>query len=166
MAEFITISDIKNESSVSAQVDPKFIEPYIKTASDMHIENILGTSFSDELKELIDIYSGVTGITGSNYTLLVRYIKPAHIWSCVFEALHFLDKKIKNGGIVRSAGNDSTNLTTEDFQDFEQKIKDNTFFYKNKLINYLNDNANLFPSYRCSASTNNINSIGIYLGPN
>lgn len=162
MANFITIQDIKDYTAISSQVDEKFLSPFIETASDIYIEPVLGVSFSDELKDLIEI-SGVTGITGSNHTLLTKYIRPCHLWFCTFSALHFLDKKIKNGGIVRSAAADSTNLTETEFADFQQDVKDKAFFYKDRLKKYLDDNTSLFPSYgNCSSSGN---SIGIYLGP-
>jgi len=159
---FITLPDIIDYSPISSQIDAKFIEPFITTSQDIHIEPVLGSTLNSDLLELIDTYN-VTGITGTNQTLIVSYIQPAMIWLTAFEGLHFLDKKIKNSGIVKSAGDGSTNLSIEEFADFEKKIKDNAMFYKSRLVKYLNDNVSSFPSY-CYTSTNNINSIGLYLG--
>ncbi|HTF16626.1 MAG TPA: hypothetical protein VK658_01065 [Chryseolinea sp.] len=80
------------------------------------------------------------------------------------EALPFLDKKIKNSGIVQSAADGSRNLDQAQYDDFEQHVRDRAFFYRDRLVTYLNANKALFPSYgNCEPVKNN--SIGIYLGP-
>jgi len=50
------------------------------------------------------------------------------LWFTISEALPFLDKKIKQAGTIRSADERSTNLTQEEYNDFEQTIKDKAFF--------------------------------------
>lgn len=54
---------------------------------------------------------------------------------------------MKNSSIVKSAGDCSTNLDQEEYNDFEQTIKDKALFYRDRLVTYLNAYTSLFQVY-------------------
>jgi hypothetical protein len=159
--QYLSVEDLKEITSISNNIDPSFLQPYIKSSENMFVVPVLGTALDTELK------SAITGNTLSDLqnNLINFYIKPYSAYSSFLMAVPFLAFKATNKGIVRQNSDNSEIPTVEDINYYKQSIKDIQTFYKTALQDYLNENATLFPNYRadCEAPLTN-NSNGIYLG--
>jgi hypothetical protein len=161
---YITIEDLQELTSISQNVDPVYLVPFIRSSEAMYVSPVLGTALDTELKQAI---TGNT-LTGNNYTLVQFYIKPFAAWSTYLTSIAFLSFKGTNKGILRQQSDNSTIPTVEELNYLKQSIKDMQSFYKDHLIDYLEANVALYPNYRsenCNqGNSGNNNSNGIYLG--
>lgn len=159
---YISVEDLQELTSISQNVDPIFLEPYIRSSEAMYVTNILGTALDTELK------SAITGntLTGNNYTLVQFYIKPFAAWSTYLSAIPFLAFKGTNKGILRQNSDNSTIPSIEELNYLKQNVKDMQSYFKDNLMDYLNDNADLYPNYRTDVTKadNKSNGNGLYLG--
>ncbi len=160
---YITTEDIKEITSISNNVEPTFLVPYIRSSEKMHVEDVIGIALDTTLK------SAITGgtLTGDNYTLVQYYIKPLAAWSAFLSAIPFMAFKSTSKGILRQSSDNSEIPTIPDINWFRQSVKDNQTFYRGELIRYLEANTSKYPDYRSCATSNtqgNNTSSGIYLG--
>lgn len=162
---YITLEDLQELTSISDNIDPKFLVPYIRSSEAMFVSPVLGTALDTVLKQAI---TGNT-LTGNNYTLVQYYIKPLAAWSAYLNGVPFLAFKATNKGLVRQNSENSTPLTVEEINYLKQSAKDMQSHFKDTLIDYLEANTTLYPSYRsqnCDAGSGRSNANGIYLGRN
>lgn len=159
---YISVEDIKEITSISQNVDPTFLVPYVRAAEGMFVVNILGTALDAELKAMI---TGGT-LTGNYYNLVQYYIKPLSAYSAYLQAVPFLAFKTTNKGILRNGSENAEIPAIGDITYFKQSIKDIQSYYRQELINYLEDNKTLFPNYRSDCEDNGSKdySNGIWLG--
>lgn len=156
---YITIEDLKELTSISENIDVKYIVPYIVTSQVMFVEPLLGIALDTYLKNQI------TGGTLSGYDerLVKYYIRPYAVYTAFIESLPFISMKITSKGIVKQASENSEAATTDDINWLTTKGKDKQSAYKALLLDYLECNADKFPLYR--VQQRKTYSSGIYLGP-
>lgn len=159
---YLTIGRIKELTAIVKSVDPTYIEPFIEVGETMHIVPVLGLALDSELKTAIE--QGT--LSGNNETLVVNYIQPASAWYSFYESTPFLSIKAFNKGLVKQFSDNSTSIDREELRDYRQSILDKAVFYRNKLIDYLNNNKSLYPNYRTdnACGVPKSNSTGIFLG--
>ena len=145
---FIGEEYIRENTVFNLNVDTKDIQQSAGVAQDMHIQPILGTTFYNELEAA---YSAQT--LTADETALMEYIKPALAYQACQMTLPFLAYSIKNKGPQVQFGDNSSNSDATAFHFLRKEIQNRAEFYTQRLIAYLCDNANLFPSY--SSSENN-----------
>lgn len=156
---YVTEKNIKNITAIVSSVLESQLEPFIQTAEEMHIVPALGTALDAELKA--DIDNGT--LSGNNETLVVNYIIPASAWYTYYDAVPFLNVKTTKKGLVKQSSNYSDNADIQEVKLLQQAVLDKAVFFRNRLIDYLNDNNILYPNYRadgeCLATKNNSSSI-------
>lgn len=158
---YLSVDDIKEMTSISENIDPQFLVPYIRSAEKMHVYDILGIALDSELKGMI---TGNT-LSGVSYTLVQYYIKPLAAWSAYLAAIPFLAFKTTNKGVLRQGSDNSEIPGIPDINWFKQAIKDTQSFFREELLKYLEDNKDSFPAYRsCKKGMGANYSNGIYLG--
>ncbi len=160
---FLTVDYLKEITSVSQSVDVNTLAPFIPIGEELWINDVLGTALKDSLITMIE--NGT--LSGVSETLVEDYIIPASAWSCYFEASPFLMYRTENRGITKKFSENSQPLDKAEFTLFRQSINDKMSFYRNRLIQYLEDNKTTFTLWRCTDS-NRINkdkdfSGGIYV---
>ena len=160
---YLTVDKLKDFTPISANVDVSQLENFIPVAEEMHISVILGTALDTALKTELE----ATGtLSGDNETLL-RYILNASAWFSFYEASNFLRSKFHNKGTTQMYSENSVVVPFEDWKAMRQDIYDKAQFYRNALIDFLNDNKSTYPLYRsdddCDGFATKDNSSGIYL---
>lgn len=144
MITYSTIETLKEDTSISNNVDPKALLPYINPAELMHVTPIIGVALDNELKSLIEI----SGLTGNNLTLVEDYIRPVSAYASWHDSSTFMHVKSTNKGLVHQTSDSSTTVDFATLKFYRQSIKDKMTFYEERLKNYLDDNKDLFPLYR------------------
>lgn len=145
---FISEEYIRENTVFNLNVDTKDITQSAYVAQDLHIQPILGTTFYNEL-ELA--YSAQT--LDANQTELMMFIKPALSYHAAAMTLPFLAYNIKNKGPQVQFGDNSSNVDNSTFHFLRKEIENRAEFYTQRLIAYLCQNANLFPTYQSSQNT-------------
>ena len=94
---YLTTEKLSEITSVSKNVDPTLIEPFIETSQEFYIVPVLGDALHSEL--IGEIEDGT--LSGNNETLVDEYILPVAAFYCWYDAVPFLAFKTHNKGIVR-----------------------------------------------------------------
>ncbi|GHM98838.1 hypothetical protein WSM22_03280 [Cytophagales bacterium WSM2-2] len=160
MITLITVDDIRENTSISNNIEVDTLQPYISSAEQMHVYKILGVALLTEIKNQI---SGNT-LTDLNMTLLNDYIKPLACYATWLEASSFLNYKTTAKGVVKQHSDNSESTTLDEFTFYRSAIKDKVSFCSDSLKNYLKLNAASYPLYRPIDKQITSYSNGIYLG--
>lgn len=143
-APFITTEYLKENSPLSANMDIKEIYPYVKTAQDISIQEVLGTALYDRL---MDSLNASPKNTTSDETVLLKLCRSALVWLIPYHAAPFAWVKIRNIGMVKQSGENLQTVEKSEMDKFRQECLDNATFYLNRLKDYLCDNSSLFNEY-------------------
>lgn len=146
MAQVLLVrrEDILKLTPINGNVDTDKITPFIKSAQDIHIQDILGTKLLDKL---------IAGIAASNlnatYTaLLTEYVQPVlcHLAAADFYTFHGYE--IANGGIYRHVSENSMTPAKEEIDSLVQRQRDIADHYRRRLLDHLSFEAStLYPEY-------------------
>ena len=113
---FISQDKLVDSTSLSLNVDPEFLLPFIKQAQKLYVETKLGTDLNQKLKDLI-IAGTINDSANANYkTLLNTYIGDMLPNFALYHAIPFLRFKIENGNIYSKTSENGVALTTEEAQ--------------------------------------------------
>lgn len=146
-AFFISENYLKDNSPLSGNIDIKEVYPFAKTAEEVYIQEAIGTRLFDRLVSSLTASPKNTTV---NEIVLLKKIRSCLVWYTCYDALPFLATKIRNVGLVKQAGDNLESATDQQEIRLEKKCKDKGDFYLRILQNYLCENSNLFPEYRCS----------------
>ena len=159
---FTTTDRLKQDAAISTSVNPELIEPFINTAEIFWLKDTLGTALWTELKNDI---SGST-LSGVNYTLVENYIIPSSNWFSFYEASPFILYRVEAKGITKKYSDNSEPIDKDEFKFFRQNIFDKAQTWRNRMIDYLNDNTDSYPNWKANTDCNYIKknySGGIFL---
>lgn len=159
---YLSEAELKELTAISKNVDTSFLEPFITTAEQMWVSDILGKALDTELKGYI---TGNT-LSGDSETLVVDYIIPCSAYATWLEGSPWLRWRTTNKGIVTRSSDSSDPISDAEFEMYKKAINDKLHFYRDRLLEYLKDNQDTFPNWRDSSSnpinTKSRNSNGIH----
>lgn len=129
----VTREDILKLTPINGNVDTDKITPFIKSAQDIHIQDILGTELYNRLLD---------GITNNNLpavytTLLTTYVQPVlcHLAAADFYMFHGYE--IANGGIYRHQSENSTTPSKNEIDMLVHRQRDIGDHYRRRLLDHL-----------------------------
>jgi hypothetical protein len=141
---FITRNDIIKTSPLQGSIDADRLLPFIKTAQEKYILNILGTVLYYKLQE--DVEAG-TPFTGIYEILMEDHIKPTLIWYSVVEYLPFSAVQFKSEGAVKHQSEQSQAVSKTEVDYLVQKSQDNAEWYVTRMQNFLIAYNNQIPEF-------------------
>lgn len=156
---YATTDNIKSYTPVSKNLSPEVLEPFIKMGETFHIRPVLGEALDDALIEMISTDT----LSGTSQTLVTEYIIPCSIWYSYYEALPFVWTRSNAKGLTKGFSDTTQSLEKKEYELIKQELWDKAVLYKNRLIDYLNDNSSTYPLYG-NCTTGKSNSTGIFLG--
>ena len=139
-----TADSLKEQTSISKNVDVNSLLPYLQSGELMHCLPILGTALDSDLKTQIENNT----LTGHNYTLVYEYIIPVSSYSAWYDASTFMHVKTTNKGLVHQFSDSSATVDFATLKLYRQSIKDKLVFFEERLKQYLIDNASTYPLFR------------------
>lgn len=148
MIYFITESYLKNNTPITKNVDVNDVVPYIKPASDMRVQSILGTYFYEYLLGLYNAQN-----LSANEEVLVEKIQPVVAWRAAEQAAFGLSYQLKNKGIQSQSGDYSTNVSQSEVAFVMDHYGQMAAFYEKRLSNYILDNKALFSQFTSVLNT-------------
>jgi hypothetical protein len=141
---FITRNDIIKTSPLQGSIDADRLLPYIKTAQEKYILNLLGTVLYYKMQADVESQTPFTGI----YEILMEdHIKPTLIWYSVVEYLPFSAVQFKSEGAVKHQSEQSQAVSKTEVDYLVQKAQDNGEWYATRMQNFLIAYNNQIPQF-------------------
>ena len=145
-ALFITRNDIIKNSPLQGAIDADALLPFIRTAQDKYLKNLLGTVLFEYLQA--QIVAGTQGNLSVYYqTLLNDHIKFTLLWYACVEYMPFANIQFKSNGAVKQQSEQGVAPSKNEMDYVLQKAADNAQYYALRLQNYCIAYSNNLPQY-------------------
>ena len=145
-ALFITRNDIIKNSPLQGALDADALLPFVRTAQDKYLKNLLGTVLFDYLQDQI-IANTVSSLSAYSQDLLDDHIKNTLIWYAAVEYIPFSSIQFKSNGSVKQASEQGTAPSKAEIDYLLTKALNNADYYALRLQNYLIAYSNNIPQY-------------------
>lgn len=145
-ALFISRNDIIKQTPLQGSIDADRLLPFVRTAQDKYMLNLLGTVLFYYLQ--LQIEAGTVDSLDSYYqTLINDHIKPTLIWYSVVEYLPYSNVQFKSEGAIKHKSDQSDSVDKNQVDYLLQKAMSNADFYATRTQNYLIAYSNKIPQY-------------------
>jgi hypothetical protein len=145
-ALFITRNDIIKNTPLQGAIDADALLPFVRTAQDKYLKNLLGTILFDYLQA--QILANTTSTLSSYYQeLLDDYIKNTLIWYSTVEYIPFSSVQFKSNGAVKQQSEQGVSPSKTEIDYLKQIAQTNADYYALRLQNYLIAYSQNIPQY-------------------
>lgn len=145
-ALFITRNDIIKNSPLQGAIDADALLPFVRTAQDKYLKNLLGTVLFEFLQA--EIIANTVGSLSAYYQdLLDDHIKNTLIWYACVEYIPFSSIQFKSNGSVKQQSEQGTAPSKAEIDYLLTKALNNADYYALRLQNYLIAYSNNIPQY-------------------
>jgi len=145
-ALFISRNDIIKNSPLQGAIDADALLPFIRTAQDKYLKNLLGTVLFDYLQA--QITANTVGSLSTYYQdLLDDYIKNTLIWYGCVEYIPFSSVQFKSNGSVKQQSEQGIAPSKSEIDYLLAKALNNADYYALRLQNYLVAYSQNIPQY-------------------
>ena len=142
-AQLLDTDYLFKRSMIDDSVDTKLLITFIVTAQDKSIQSILGENLYNTIMDMVILGT----ITGYYNILLQNYIKPAHMWGTIYEALPFISFKLTNKSVTQKTNPGDSVANSSDINWLRNVVKSNSDFYNQRIREYIINNPSAFPEY-------------------
>lgn len=143
-ALFITRNDIIKNTPLQGAIDADKLLPFLRTAQDKYLLNLLGTVLFDKLQA--DIEAGIP-FTGYYETLVNEHIKPTMIWYSCVEYIPFSGISFKSDGAFKHQSDQSISPGKNEIDYLLSKALNNADYYATRMQDYLIAYSTNIPEY-------------------
>jgi len=145
-ALFISRNDIIKNTPLQGAIDADALLPFVRTAQDKYLKNLLGTVLFFYLQAQIE--AGTENTLSVYYQdLLDDHIKNTLIWYSAVEYIPFSSIQFKSNGAVKQASEQGTAPSKNEIDYLKQQAQTNADYYALRLQNYLIAYSNQIPQY-------------------
>jgi hypothetical protein len=145
-ALFINRNDIIKNSPLQGAIDADALLPFIRTAQDKYLKNLLGTVLFSYLQARI-IAGDVDTLSAYYQDLLDDHIKNTLIWYGCVEYIPFSSVQFKSNGAVKQQSEQGIAPTKGEVDYLLSKALNNADYYALRLQNYLIAYSQYIPQY-------------------
>jgi hypothetical protein len=145
-ALFINRNDIIKNTPLQGAIDADALLPFVRTAQDKYLKNLLGTILFDYLQAQI-IANNVDNLSVYYQDLLDDYVKNALIWYSAVEYIPFSNVQFKSNGAVKQQSEQGIAPGKNEIDYLLTKALNNADYYALRLQNYLIAYSNNIPQY-------------------
>ena len=145
-ALFINRNDIIKNTPLQGAIDADALLPFVRTAQDKYLKNLLGTILFDYLQAQI-IANTVGGLSVYYQDLLDDYIKNALMWYSCVEYIPFSSVQFKSNGAVKQQSEQGIAPTKGEIDYLKAQAQQNADYYALRLQNYLIAYSQFIPQY-------------------
>ena len=145
-ALFINRNDIIKNTPLQGAIDADALLPFVRTAQDKYLKNLLGTILFDYLQAQI-IANNVDNLSVYYQDLLDDYIKNTLMWYSCVEYIPFSSVQFKSNGSVKQQSEQGTAPSKSEIDYLLAKALNNADYYALRLQNYLIAYSNNIPQY-------------------
>jgi hypothetical protein len=145
-ALFINRNDIIKNTPLQGAIDADALLPFVRTAQDKYLKNLLGTILFEYLQAQI-IANNVDNLSIYYRDLLDDYIKNALMWYSAVEYIPFSSVQFKSNGAVKQQSEQGIAPTKGEIDYLKAQAQQNADYYALRLQNYLIAYSNNIPQY-------------------
>jgi hypothetical protein len=147
-AFFISEIYLKENTPLSGNVDMGEVYPHARSAEETYIQEAIGSKLYERL---VDSLTASPKNTTADETTLLKKLRDALMWYTCYDALPFLDIKIRNIGIVKQKSDNLENASRDDVSYLRNVCKNKGDFYLRIVQKYLCENSRKFEQYCCGS---------------
>ena len=145
-ALFINRNDIIKNTPLQGAIDADALLPFVRTAQDKYLKNLLGTVLFFYLQD--QIVAGTADDLSVYYQdLLDDHIKNTLIWYSAVEYIPFSSVQFKSNGAVKQQSEQGVAPSKSEIDYLKQISQTNADYYALRLQNYLIAYSNQIPQY-------------------
>jgi hypothetical protein len=145
-ALFITRNDIIKNTPLQGAIDADKLLPFVRTAQDKYLLDLLGTVLFYYLQEKIT--DGTFSTLDVYYQdLMDDHIKNTLIWYSCVEYIPFSSISFKSEGAVKHLSDQSVTPGKNEIDYLKQQAQQNADYYATRLQNYLTAYSQNIPQY-------------------
>jgi hypothetical protein len=145
-ALFVNRNDIIKNTPLQGAIDADALLPFVRTAQDKYLKNLLGTVLFEYLQAQI-LANNVDNLSDYYQDLLNDYIKNALIWYTTVEYIPFSSVQFKSNGAVKQQSEQGIAPTKSEIDYLKQQTQTNADYYALRLQNYLIAYSQYIPQY-------------------
>jgi hypothetical protein len=145
-ALFINRNDIIKNSPLQGAIDADALLPFVRTAQDKYLKNLLGTVLFDYLQAQI-IANTVSTLSVYYQDLLDDHIKYTLLWYACVEYIPFSSVQFKSNGAVKQQSEQGIAPVKSEIDYLKQRAQENADYYALRLQNYLIAYSQFLPQY-------------------
>jgi hypothetical protein len=145
-ALFINRNDIIKNTPLQGAIDADALLPFVRTAQDKYLKNLIGTVLFDYLQAQI-VAGTINALSIYYQDLIDEHIKPTLIWYSAVEYIPFSSVQFKSNGAVKQASEQGTAPTKSEVDYLLNKALNNADYYALRLQNYLIAYSQNIPQY-------------------
>jgi hypothetical protein len=143
---FITRNDIIKNSPLQGAIDADRLLPFVRTAQDKYMLNLLGTVLFYYIQEKIADKS-FDELNVFYQDLMDDHIKPTLIWYSCVEYIPFSGIQFKSEGALKHRSEQGETPSKSEIDYLLSKALNSADFYATRLQNYLIAYSNQIPQY-------------------
>ncbi len=144
-ALFVNRNDIIKNTPLQGAIDADALLPFMRTAQDKYLKNLLGTILFDYLQA--QITAGTVNSLSVFYQDLLDHIKITQIWYGCVEYIPFSNIQFKSNGAVKQKSEQGEAPSKTEIDYLKQMAQANADYYGLRLQNYLIAYSNQIPQY-------------------
>lgn len=145
-ALFITRNDIIKNSPLQGAIDADALLPFVRTAQDKYLKNLLGTVLFTYLQARIE--DGTFDTLSPYYqNLMDDHIKYTLLWYACVEYIPFSSVQFKSNGAVKQQSEQGIAPLKSEIDYLKQRAQENADYYALRLQNYLIAYSQNIPQY-------------------
>ena len=145
-ALFINRNDIIKNTPLQGAIDADALLPFVRTAQDKYLKNLLGTILFDYLQAQITANT-VSSLSVYYQDLLDDYVKNTLMWYSAVEYIPFSSVQFKSNGAVKQQSEQGIAPTKGEIDYLLTKAQNNADYYALRLQNYLIAYSQFIPQY-------------------
>jgi hypothetical protein len=145
-ALFINRNDIIKNTPLQGAIDADSLLPFVRTAQDKYLKNLLGTVLFDFLQAQI-IANTTDNLSVYYQDLLDDYIKNTLIWYSAVEYIPFSSVQFKSNGAIKQKSEQGEAPVKSEVDYLLNKALNNADYYALRLQNYLIAYSQFIPQY-------------------
>lgn len=143
---FITRNDIIKNTPLQGAIDADKLLPFVRTAQDKYLMDLLGTVLFDFLQTKIAANTFST-LSAYYQDLMDDHIKNTLMWYSCVEYIPFSSISFKSEGAVKHISDQSVAPGKNEIDYLKQQAQQNADYYATRLQNYLISFSNEIPQY-------------------
>lgn len=134
----ISEQQIKNQSTIEANVDGKVLSKCIANVQEIQLKAILGAELYSETLAAVEanIANGAT-LSTEQQMLLNDFIQPYLLHAAIADFIVVNQYKVTNKGVLKMNDNSATNLSPDELHSFKNHFDTTAQAFKNQLIEHL-----------------------------
>ena len=140
---FISTTYLRDQTPIEENVDDTKITPWIVQAQDTFLQEGLGETFYDRLKDGVQN----NNLNADEQSFMRNFVQPRIAQFAFYLMMPFINLKVTNKSIAKEGSEFSTPAELSELKYLRSAVLDMAEFYKRRMIKYLLDHPSMFPQY-------------------